>query len=46
MQVKVKAMGTVLPNTEIQLAARVSGQLIKKDAHFSSGEFLSAGQSA
>jgi len=44
MQVKVKAMGTVLPNTEIQLAARVSGQLIKKDAHFSSGEFLSAGQ--
>lgn len=44
LQVKVSAMGTVVPDTKIQLAARVAGLLVKKDNNFSTGKFFDAGQ--
>jgi RND family efflux transporter MFP subunit len=44
LQVKVQAMGTVVPDTQIQLAARVSGQVVDKGENFSSGLFLAAGE--
>ena len=43
-QITVQAMGTVVPDAQIQLAARVSGQVVKKGVNFSTGKFFSAGE--
>ena len=43
-QVTVSVMGTVVPDAEIQLAARVNGLLVEKDEKFSIGKFLEKGQ--
>ena len=43
-QITVRAMGTVLPATQIQLAARVNGQIVETDSNFIPGGRFARGQ--